>query len=75
MELFDEIDISDFTAACAKRFCPSCGEPIIPKQTGRPKTYCSVKCRVAGFRRHRKLEVENETRRTEGNTGNRTETG
>ena len=28
-----------------RRFCPQCGEAIVPKHRGRPKVFCSDRCR------------------------------
>ena len=33
------------------RICASCGEPIEQPATGRPKIYCSSRCRVRAWRR------------------------
>jgi hypothetical protein len=44
---FDSPDLSEFIAACAKRFCPECGKPIEPNRTGRPRSFCSNRCRWA----------------------------
>lgn len=60
-----ENDMNDFTAACAKQFCPWCGTPVTENRIGRKKKFCSDKCRWAFWRfeyRHKdikqKLEEE-----------------
>jgi len=40
-----ENDIEEFIKDCAKRFCPFCGVAITPNANGRPKKFCSDKCR------------------------------
>ena len=69
---YDDPDVSEFLAACTKRFCPWCGAPIVPNRMGRKKKFCSDKCRWAFWKfetRHKaeKLEMEarlNENRNT-----------
>ena len=41
----EEQDISSFLAACAKQFCPWCGTPVGRNVNGRPRKFCSDKCR------------------------------
>jgi len=36
--------------------CAYCGEPITQPRTGRPRIYCSPRCRVAAFRFRRAFE-------------------
>ena len=70
MQDFETPDISEFIEACAKRFCPECGNPIIRNQTGRPKSFCSDRCRWAFDKRAKRRKVkENENSSTEGNPG------
>ncbi len=56
-------NISDFLENCAKQFCPWCGMPVTRNRTGRPKKFCSDKCRWAFWKfetRHKaeKLKME-----------------
>lgn len=51
MEQFDSVPLTEFVALCAKRFYPGCGEAIIPNTNGRPKKFCSDKCRWAYWKR------------------------
>ena len=43
----EDQDISSFLAACAKQFCPWCGTPVGRNVSGRPRKFCSDKCRYA----------------------------
>ncbi len=80
---FEDPDMSEFIAGCAKQFCPWCGSPVVMNRVGRRKKFCSDKCRWAFWKfetRHKdvKLEMEarlNENRTAEGAAGHRTETG
>ena len=49
---FDPQDMDDFYANVAKRFCPECGEAFKRNPIGRPKQFCSEKCRRAWHRKH-----------------------
>ena len=73
------MDISEFTAACAKRFCPECGMAIERNKRGRPRSFCSDRCRWAFDKRRKRQKVReksrNENSRTEGAAGRRFETG
>jgi len=73
------MDISEFTAACAKRFCPECGMAIEQNKRGRPRSFCSDRCRWAFDKRRKrqkeKEESRNENSRTEGAAGHHTQTG
>ncbi len=62
-QIFEDDDIRDFLDNCAKQFCPWCGRPVTRNHTGRPKKFCSDKCRWAFWKfetRHKaeKLEME-----------------
>lgn len=39
------------------RRCPICSSPLVAALTGRPKRYCSDKCRVAAWRKGRRRSV------------------
>ena len=73
------MDISEFTAACAKRFCPECGMAIERNKRGRPRSFCSDRCRWAFDKRRKRQKMKeksrNENSRTEGASGRLTETG
>lgn len=56
------MDISEFTAACAKRFCPECGSAIKLNERGRPKSFCSDRCRWTYNKRRERLQAKKETR-------------
>jgi predicted nucleic acid-binding Zn ribbon protein len=65
---FEDQDISEFIAGCAKQFCPWCGSPVIPNRMGRKKKFCSDKCRWAFWKfetRHRDVKTEMEARLNE----------
>lgn len=74
-----QADISEFIAACAKRFCPECGIPIVLNQRGRPRSFCSYQCRwrwnKRAERRKAKEELQNENSRIESAAGISAETG
>ncbi len=60
---FVDEDIGEFLKSCAKQFCPWCGAPVTRNSNGRPKKFCSDKCRWAFWKfetRHKaeKLELE-----------------
>ena len=54
-EGMEEQDISSFLAACAKQFCPWCGAPVGRNENGRPRKFCSDKCRLEWWGKHRDL--------------------
>ena len=56
------MDISEFTAACAKRFCPECGMAIERNKRGRPRSFCSDRCRWAFDKRRERQKVKEEKR-------------
>lgn len=47
------------TFVVQEEFCRNCGKSIPRKKNGRPSFYCSVRCRVAHFRKGK--EVSNES--------------
>ena len=51
-----EVDMKEFIAGCAKRFCPTCGQEIeIDKSghtLGRPRKFCSDACRQKFWKAH-----------------------
>ena len=54
-------DLSLFLESCAKRFCPECGKPIAINKIGRPRYFCSDRCRWAHNKRaERRREKERE---------------
>lgn len=71
-------DISELESACAKRFCPWCGSPVTNNGNGRPRTFCSDRCRWA-FDKHRTRmkakEIEIENSRIKNDTGEGSEAG
>ena len=65
---YDDPDLSEFLAACTKRFCPWCGEPVVANRIGRKKKFCSDKCRWAFWKfetRHKDMKLEMEARLNE----------
>lgn len=46
-----ETDMAEFISDCTKRFCPYCGIAVTPNTNGRPKKFCSDKCRWAFHKR------------------------
>ena len=86
----EDQDLSSFLAACAKQFCPWCGTPVGRNANGRPRKFCSDKCRYDFWnyeKRHKaeKMEMEvrlserevrlSESSRAKGAAGRRSETG
>jgi predicted nucleic acid-binding Zn ribbon protein len=58
-ENFETPDLSEFLASCAKQFCPWCGKPMGRNPMGRPRVFCSDRCRWAyNSWRHRKRMKE-----------------
>jgi predicted nucleic acid-binding Zn ribbon protein len=76
---FDSQDLSEFIAACAKCFCPECGKPVMQNKTGRPRSFCSDRCRWAfnkrSQRRKAKEEILHENSRAESPAGDESEAG
>ena len=58
---FETPDITEFINACAKQFCPWCGEPVERNAMGRPRAFCSDHCRYA-FHNHKRHQREKERR-------------
>ena len=64
----EDQDISSFLAACAKQFCPWCGTPVGRNANGRPRKFCSDKCRYDFWnyeKRHKAEKMEMEARLSE----------
>ena len=60
---YEDPDMSEFIAGCAKQFCSWCGVPVIPNRMGRRKKFCSDRCRWAYWKfemRHRDEKTEME---------------
>ena len=60
---YEDPDVSEFIAACTKRFCPWCGESVMENRMGRKKKFFSDKFSWAFWKfekRHKdkKLELE-----------------
>ena len=53
---FEDADLGEFIAGCVKSFCPVCGTEITQKKNGRPKKFCSDKCRNKYWKSHPKPE-------------------
>ena len=73
---FETPDLSEFIAACAKAFCPECGKPIVQNSNGRPKSFCSNRCRWAfnkRMERRKAKEALNENSRVESAAGGKLE--
>ncbi len=65
---YDDPDLGEFLAACSKRFCPWCGEPVAANRIGRKKKFCSDKCRWAFWKfetRHKDMKLEMEAKLNE----------
>lgn len=67
---------SDFTRNVAKRFCLWCGVPIVYSGFGRPRKFCSDRCRWSfdKYRQNHK-EMFDEDSRIEGASGIGSEAG
>ena len=60
---YEDPDMNEFIAGCAKQFCPWCGAPVIPNRMGRRKKFCSDRCRWAFWKfetRHKDLKTKME---------------
>jgi endogenous inhibitor of DNA gyrase (YacG/DUF329 family) len=69
-------ELSSFIRSCAKRFCPECGKPIEVNKIGRPRCFCSDRCRWAHNKREeRRKEKERENSNLKNDTGERAEAG
>ena len=65
---YDDPDIGEFISSCAKQFCPWCGAPVMRNKNGRPKKFCSDKCRWSFWKfemRHKAEKTEMEARLNE----------
>ena len=80
---YENAQLDEFIAGCAKQFCPWCGVSVVTNRMGRKKKFCSDKCRWAFWKyetRHKaeKIEMEaklSESSRAKGAAGHHTETG
>ena len=52
IEMAEILKPDDMLADVAKRFCPQCGTAIIQNAVGRPKKFCSEKCRRSWHNTH-----------------------
>ena len=50
--LVQDMDFDEFLSGVAKGFCPECGNVIQRNPMGRPKQFCSEKCRRAWYNKH-----------------------
>ncbi len=55
---FVDESITEFIESCAKQFCPWCGTPVSRNRTGRPKKFCSDKCRWAFWKFEKRHKAE-----------------
>ena len=73
------MDIKEFTDVREKRCCPECGAAIVPNKRGRPRSFCSDRCRwTFDKRRERRRKKEgsrNEDSGTESAAGIGAEAG
>lgn len=58
-DAYETPDISEFLANVSKRFCPNCGVPIEKSHNGRPRVYCSDKCRRDFWEKHPRIDTWN----------------
>jgi endogenous inhibitor of DNA gyrase (YacG/DUF329 family) len=72
-------ELNDFINACAKLFCLECGRPVSYSGKGRPRVFCSDRCRWAYDKRRRRQRLKeeklNENSRIESDPGEGSETG
>jgi len=61
---FETPDISEFLQDVAKRFCPECGTAFQRNRIGRPKEFCSEKCRRLWWKRNENPEHWKSTKLT-----------
>lgn len=63
---FGTSDLTEFVAACSKEFCPWCGKPMGRNPMGRPRIFCSDRCRWAfnSWKRRKRERERNEERNT-----------
>lgn len=52
---FDQA-MDEFLPNVAERFCPECGAAVPRNATGRPKKFCSARCRNLWWAKHPKPE-------------------
>jgi len=65
-QAYDDPDMDEFIAACAKQFCPWCGKAMTPvKKRGRPRAFCSDRCRWA-FSKHKSRQREKDNAKRSG---------
>lgn len=48
--------MDEFLSRVAERFCPECGMAVSQNATGRPKKFCSVRCRNLWWAKHQMPE-------------------
>ena len=60
---YETPDLEDFLKGVAKRFCPECGEAFSRNKMGRPKSFCSEKCRRLWWNKHERPENWKSTRK------------
>lgn len=60
---YETPDLGDFLTNVAKRFCPECGEAFGRNRMGRPKQFCSEKCRRLWWGKHEQPEHWASTRK------------
>ena len=53
---FETPNLDDFLKGVAKRFCPECGEAFSRNKIGRPKQFCSERCRRQWWNKHPRPE-------------------
>ena len=53
---YEDPDLEDFLAGVTKRFCPNCGRAISTTPVGRPRVYCTAKCRRQFWRDHPRVD-------------------
>ena len=51
-EMTEDFTTDDILIDIAKRFCPQCGTAITQNAVGRPKKFCSEKCRRVWYNNH-----------------------
>lgn len=56
-DAYEDPDMDDYVSHIARRCCPNCGTAIVPNKRGRPKFFCSEKCRRAYWNNHPKPDA------------------
>ena len=79
-EDFVSDDLLEFIQCCSQTFCLWCGEAVSQNHYGRPKTFCSNKCRWDFHHNKHKAKIgvkvsNDQDARTENAAGIGTETG